>query len=600
MMKKLLLFLLLILPAVLRADNVSQQRAQALAERFFERHGVATRSGSVVLRWDGESEQTRSGSEPAFYLYTHSAGGFVIVAGDDCVQPILGYSTDGTFDPSNLNMRNWMLEIRGGINHLRSRGRKAAPDVRAQWSDGSAAQIRAMTTRSSKLYETAAWDQETPYNSLCPTLDGKKVYTGCVATATAIVMRYHQYPSSGTGSMPDYTYKDDNKMSRTISGYDLGHTYNWDDMPLTNGGKVTWTNEQKKAVAQLMKDCGVMLKMNYNVIGSNSLGSAAYTSDVPVTLIKYMKYDASMYANYRSAHTHNDWVAMVRRNLDEFGPTVYGGQSIEGGHCFVLDGYDDKGNFHINWGWGGNNNGYFAFPDFDTYKTLHQAVFGMKPDAGGAGFPMIGLWYDEDYKGITVSTTNIVPNVAFTFKVSFIYNMGSADFNGPIIFALADKDNKVKEILFSGNYQMGPMSGGTMSGSSISNRKVMITQDIAPGDRLKLFYSVGRGTTDWKPVHFGDEEGMVGEIVLSQPIEENTSCAYSVDNRIIEVTTLAGVSCKLADAQNQEVEITVDTSANNRTVLKIDTKKLSAGTYRLTIQKDNDSKTIDFTVGGDK
>lgn len=600
MIKKLLLLFLLMLPAVLRADNVSRQRAQALAERFFERRGVATRSGSVVLRWDGESERTRSGAEPAFYLYTHSSGGFVIVAGDDCVEPILGYSTDGTYNPSNLNMRNWMLEIRDGINYLRSRGHKAAPSVRAQWSDGSAAQTRAMTTRSSKLYETAAWDQGTPYNSLCPTIDGKKVYTGCVATATAIAMRYHKYPASGTGSMPDYTYKDDNKVPRTIPGYELGHTYDWDNMPLTNGGKVTWTNEQKKAVAQLMKDCGVMLKMSYNVIGGNSLGSAAYTSDVPLTLIKYMKYDASMYANYRSAYTHNDWLALIRRNLDEFGPTVYGGQSMEGGHCFVLDGYNDKGDFHINWGWGGNDNGYFAFPDFADYRTLHQAVFGMKPDAGGTAAPMLGLWYDNDYKGITVSTNNIVPNVAFTFKVDYIYNMGSVNFSGPIVFALADKDNKVKEVLYSGNYTMRPMSGGSISGSSISLRTVTVTQTIAPGDRLKLFYSNGRGTTDWKPVYYGDEEGMVGEIILVQPIDENTSCAYNVDRRIVEVNTLAGVTCKLVDAQNHEVEITADTSVIDRTVLKIDTKRLAAGTYRLTIQNDNDSKTIDFTVGGDK
>ncbi len=597
MMKKLLLLFLLMLPAVLWADNVSRRRAQALAERFFERRGVATRSGSVVLQWDGEPEQTRSSAEPAFYLYTHSSGGFVIIAGDDCVEPILGYSTDGTYDSSNLNMRNWMLEIRDGINYLRSRGRKAAPDVRAQWSDGSAAQIRAMTTRSSKLYETAAWDQETPYNSLCPTLDGKKVYTGCVATATAIAMRYHRHPSSGMGRMPDYTYKDYNGTSRTIPGYELGHTYDWNNMPLTNGGKITWTNEQKKAVAQLMKDCGVMLKMSYNVVGSN--GSGAYTSDVPLVLIKYMKYDASMYANNRSAYTHNDWLAKVRRNLDEFGPTVYSAQSKEGGHCFVLDGYNDKGDFHINWGWGGNGNGYFAFPDFDGYNTWHEAVFGMKPDAGGTADPMIGLWYGDDYKGITVSTNNIVRNVAFTFKVDFMYNMGPVEFTGPIVFALADKDNKVKEVLYSANYTMKPWSGGSVSGNSIPPRIVTITKAIAPGDRLKLFYSNGLGTADWKPVYYGDEEGMTGEIIIEQPIDENTSFAYNVDNRIVEVNTLAEVTCKLIDAQNHEVEIT-DTSATDRTVLKIDTKKLTAGTYRLTIQNDNDSKTIDFTVGGDK
>ncbi len=595
MMKKLLLLLLLVLPAALRADNVSRQRAQALAERFFERRGIATRSGSVVLRWDGESELTRSSAEPTFYLYTHSSGGFVIVAGDDCVQPILGYSTDGAYDSSNLNMRNWMLEIRDGINYLRSRGRKAAPSVQAQWSDGSEAQTRAMTTRSSKLYETAAWDQETPYNDFCPTLDGQKVYTGCVATATAIVMRHHQYPSSGTGTLPGYTYDDLNGVSRTIDGHALGHTYDWSKMPLTNGSKVTWTDAQKTAVAQLMKDCGVMLKMGYNVVGST--GSGAYTSDVPAALIRYMKYDASMYAHYRSAYTHNDWLAKVRSNLDEFGPTIYSGQSKEGGHCFVLDGYNDKGDFHINWGWGGYGNGYFAFPDFDGFDTWHEAVFGMKPDAGGTASPTVGLWYDKDNnsKGLSVSTNDIVPNVAFTFSVDFIYNMGPVDFTGPIIFALADKDNKVKEILFSGNFTMGPIRGYT-----ISNQAVTITKAIAPGDRLKLFYSIGLGTTDWKPVYYGDEEGMVGEIILSLPIEENTSFAYNADNRIIEVNTLAGVTCKAVDAQNREVEITADTSVTDRTVLKIDTRKLAAGTYRLTIQNDNDSKTIDFTVGGDK
>lgn len=597
MMRKLLLLFLLVLPAALRADNVSRERARALAERFFERRGVQTRSGSVVLRWDGEPEQTRGGAEPAFYLYTHTSGGFVIIAGDDCVEPILGYSTEGTYDSSNLNMRNWMMEIREGINYLRSRGHEAAPSVKAQWSDDSAAQTRAMTTRSSLLYETAIWDQETPYNNYCPTLDGRKVYTGCVATATAIAMRYHKYPSSGTGTMPDYTYTDEGGTSRKIDGYELGHTYDWDNMPLTNGGKVTWTDAQKKGVAQLMKDCGVMLKMGYNVLGSG--GSGAYTSDVPAVLIRYMKYDASMYAHYRSVYTHDDWVAKLRRNLDEFGPTVYGGQGNRGGHCFVLDGYNDKGDFHINWGWGGSGNGYFAFPNFDDFNTGHQAVFGMKPDAGGTGAPMVALWYGDGYKGITLSTKNIVRNVSFTFKVDFMYNIGTVNFSGPIAFALADKNDKVKEILYSANYSLKPLSGSSITGSNIPTRSVKITQAIAPGDRLKLFYSNGLGTSDWKPVYYGDEEGMTGEIVLSHPIDENTSFAYNVDNRIVEVSTLAGTTCKLTDAQNREVEIT-DTSVTDRTVLKIDTKKLAAGTYRLTVRNDNDSKTIDFTVGGDK
>jgi len=598
MMRKLLLLLLSVLPAALWADNVPQQRARALAERFFERRGVATRSGSVVLQWDGESDKTRSSAEPTFYLYTHSSGGFVIVAGDDCVEPILGYSTDGTYDASNLNMRNWMLEIRDGINYLRSQGREAAPDVKAQWSDGSAAQTRAMTTRSSKSYETAQWNQDTPYNDLCPTLDGKKVYTGCVATATAIAMRYHKYPASGTGTLPDYTYEDLNKVSRTIKGHALGHTYDWDNMPLTDGGsiKALWSDAQKKAVAQLMKDCGVMLNMQYNVIGSN--GSGAYTSDIPAALNKYMKYDASMHCHYRSLYTHDEWLAKVRRNLDEFGPTIYSGSSDQGGHCFVLDGYDDKGNFHINWGWGGSGNGYFTFPNFDGFNTWHEAVFGMKPDAGGSATPMLGLWFDPEnnYTGIHVSTEKIVPNVAFTFSVDFIYNTGPVDFTGSIAFALADKDNNVKEVL----YKFATMPVPLGSGYDIPTQKVTITKAIAPGDRLKCFYSNGSGTTDWKPVLFGDEEGLVGEILLAQPIDENTSFAYNVDNRTIEVNTLAGVTCKLVDAQNREVEITADTSVTDRTVLKIDTKKLAAGTYRLTIQNDNDSKTIDFTVGGDK
>lgn len=600
MMKRVFLFLLFMLPAVLRADNIPQERAKALAERFFECRGMQTRSGSVTLRWDGESEQTRSGAEPAFYLYTHSAGGFVIVAGDDCVAPVLGYSTDNGYDASNLNLRNWLLEIRDGIDYLRSRGYEADESIKAQWRDGSPAQTRAMTTRSSLSLETALWNQDTPYNNLCPTINGKKVYTGCVATATAIAMRYHKYPANGTGTLPGYTYEDKDKTSRTIEGYALGHTYDWNNMPLTDGGRVTWTDAQKKAVAQLMKDCGVMVKMKYNVI--NSDGSGAYTDDIPTGLINYMKYTPAMYANYRSSYSYNDWVSRLRKNLDEFGPTIYSGQGTLGGHCFVLDGYDDKGNFHINWGWGGNGNGYFAFPNFDSFNTSHQAVFGMKPDPSGiTPDPVIGLWYDSanNYKGLSVSTQTIKRNVAFTFKVDWFYNMGTTEFNGPIAFALADKNNTVKEVLYSGNYRLSPIAWGSIKGNSISNKRVTITQTIAPGDRLKLFYSVGSNTTNWKPVLYGDEEGMVGEIILAQPLDECTAFAYSVDNRLIEITTLAGVTGKLTDAQNKEAEMT-GTSTGSQTVLKIDTKKLTAGTYRLKLENDNDSKTIEFTVGGDE
>ncbi len=597
-MKRIILLLLLVLPAVLRADNVPQQRAKALAERFFECRGMQTRSGSVTLQWDGESEQTRSGAEPAFYLYTHSSGGFVIVAGDDCVAPVLGYSTDNGYDPSNLNMRNWMLEIRDGINYLRSRGYEADASVKAQWNDGSADQTRAMTTRSSLSYETAIWNQDTPYNNLCPTLDGKKVYTGCVATATAIAMRYHKYPASGTGTLPNYTYNDQNGKSRTIEGYALGHTYDWDNMPLTDGGRVTWTDAQKKAVGQLMKDCGMMVKMGYNVIGSN--GSGAYTTDVAVVLPKFMKYSPAMYAGYRSTYTHNDWITRLRKNLDEYGPTVYGGQGSQGGHCFVLDGYDDNSRFHINWGWGGNGNGYFTFPNFDSFITSHQAIFCTKADPNGAApDPTIGLWYGEGYKGLSVSTQTIKRNVAFTFSVDWFYNMGTTDFTGPVVLAMADKNNQVKQVLYSGNYKLSPLTGGHIYGNSMKNQRVTITQAIVPGDRIKLFYSIGTGTTNWKPVLYGDEDDMVGEIILAQPLDECTSFAYNVDSRLIEVTSLAGVTGKLVDAQNKEKEMT-DASTGDQTILKIDTRKLAAGTYRLTLKNDNDSKTIEFTVGGDK
>ena len=340
------LALMALLPAMAFAEHVEPTRAQKVAKTFLSNNDVRSAQLTDVASAAGFTN-----------LYIFNAHpGFVVMAADDRVQPILGYSLTGTFVTDNMpdNVRGWLQgyddEIQAAIDHRMS----ASSETTRKWHDleNGVRAPRAVIVVN-PLIQTK-WNQTSPYNMYCPTIGNTTTVTGCVATAMAQVMKYWNWPDTGVGSH-EYTWHE-----QTLSADFAATTYKWSNMTDTYGSSSTL--EQKEAVATLMYHCGVSVEMDYGL--SSTGGSGAYGGYVPDALKDYFRYAPS--ATYKSKESFSDdqWKALIKFELNESRPVFYCGSYVTstgtGGHAFVCDGYRSDDYFHFNWGWGGNNDGYFA------------------------------------------------------------------------------------------------------------------------------------------------------------------------------------------------------------------------------------------------
>lgn len=301
---------------------------------------------------------------PEFYIFTPTDGqGFVIISGDDAVAPILGWSDHSTFDvtaPLPPALSYYLDCCSDLIRKVRSvASLTAAPAATA--------------TPVVEPLCKSLWNQSSPYNLLCPNNNP----VGCVATAMSQIMYYWQWPESGTGKM---SYMSSAGLVRVTFS---DSQYQWADMQASgNSGAAA-----KDAVSKLCYDCAVSVKMMFANDGSGSYASYACRA-----LAKFFKYRASttrlLFRN--CVATDEEWNALVKAELDAARPMLYAASDANGGggHAFVLDGYDSDFNVHVNWGWGGQYNGYFPLTtlnirDMYEFSAGQQMVYGIEPDREG-------------------------------------------------------------------------------------------------------------------------------------------------------------------------------------------------------------------------
>ena len=212
---------------------------------------------------------------------------------------------------------------------------------------------------------TAAWGQNTPYNKLCQTSDGRTALTGCVPTAYAILMQYHKWPTEANEKKVYH--------SGTGESMTLGHSYEWDKMLKSYRG--TYSDAEAEAVATLMRDLGWAYGVEYGT-GSTQSGSGGEGAGKLIEIFKYKSESPSTssatMATSRDILANDElWVQYIKESLDAGCPIPYSSTTTSGGrHIFILDGYTDNGYFHFNWGWGGQGNGWFKLDDMrpDAYS----------------------------------------------------------------------------------------------------------------------------------------------------------------------------------------------------------------------------------------
>lgn len=460
------------------ADEVTEKQALEEAQQFVSSHNNRKSTPTVKS----------AGQVSGLYLFNVSGnGGFVIVSNDDQTIPILGFGESGNIDPDDLpdNMRAWLQSYADQIAWLQSNG-KDAKDT----NNRSRAPRRTAKTAIGPLVETR-WDQGSPYNDLCPTIDGEHAVTGCVATTVAQIMYYHYAHnnfSAKSTDIPTYTIsvekKDHTIVSLDVSG--LGATtFAWSDMTTTYG-KGSATNA-KNAVAKLMLYCGTALKMEYGLSANG--GSGAYSEAIPYALKTFFGYDGGIQHCYRKNYSYTDWVNLIYSELVANRPVALGGQSTGGGHSFICDGYEYRDNadyFHINWGWGGSCDGYFQLSvlqpweqgiggssTLDGFSFGQDAVIGIqKPIDGNADYclSLEGLQLGSNKTSEEYTRTNATD--AFTginlYYIVYNYNYGSNSYD--VTVQLVDGSGNVKHTFGSKENQTRAWNetiSATLTGLSI-------------------------------------------------------------------------------------------------------------------------------------
>ena len=463
-MKRLLhfQFLLVLLLALgyssLQAKRITQWQAQQQAYSFWgkqmpQKAKAKSRAATTASRSD------------AYYVFNNDAGGFVIIAGDDAVAPVLGYTSTGTFDAGNLpdGLKDLLKSYERQIAALANSNQANQTATRTGFS-------------GEKLLNTAKWDQMAPFNKYTP----NKYPVGCAATAGAIVMQYHGYPAKGTGSH-SYTWN-----GKTLTA-NFEHDYDWANMPAKYDG----TNDAAfDGVARLMADLGVAVEMQY---AKN--GSGAYIGDMISALQKYFGYSKLTHLAYIYDMEAEAWNAKLRGEIDANRPILYSASDASaGGHSFIIDGYKDE-SFSVNWGWGGYCNGFYQIgalnpesegrPTGDKYNMGQTAVIGLQPSDGTEKISGMGFLTNVGgFKMLNMNVTDVKKGQQGGIFCAPIGNTGDQPFTGEVDVALMNAKGEMREIVTSSPLTVDNFAPGwyypSMSFSFVS------TVDAEPGDYLAI------------------------------------------------------------------------------------------------------------------
>ena len=433
MRRLFLFFVLAVFTVCLWAQRITEDQARERALKYLTTNDAAKARGMKTA--DSKATAAKVGAE-SIYAFNLEGGGYVIASGDSRALPVLGYSASGTIDWERMpaNMRAWLKQYDQAIASL---------GKNKDFVDGNSkrgVKTRAVRPAIEPLVKTQ-WYQDAPYWNKVPLYDGanpdwkgQHSPTGCVATAMAQIMNYYQWPKAACEPIPEYEYETAHENKKKIVRIDAlpATTFDWDQM-IANyegpDGTILGTEAEQDAVATLMRYCGQSVYMYYTpeVSGSDH-------QQVVEALVKYFGYKNTARSLKRIQYSIDGWEDLVYSELAKGRPLQYGGDTDDGGHSFICDGYDGNGLFHINWGWGGGGDDYFALAVLNPYDNTstgssssgigfcmnQDAIFGVEPDTDGTSpkhlIPQVYIDSEQPFVVLEPDT------VGFTYQfISFTY-----------------------------------------------------------------------------------------------------------------------------------------------------------------------------------
>lgn len=351
--------------AVCIAQPVSEEQAGSIALQFLSGSGSSMNAQSRGNQALDIAYTAQTGSDNDFYVFNRQGGGFVIVSADErTAKPVLAYSYEGSFDAGNIPpaQEDILSGYRQQIDYARKNMAPASEVLKRSSPAGTVIVEPMIKTK---------WNQNAPYNKLCPTVDGRKTQAGCVACAMAQIMNYWHWPERGHGSHR-------NMLDNTLYVDFNESVYGWDNMALF----YTADSSQVKidAVSKLMYDCGMSVDLDYPI-------NSTYSLLIPQALMDYFNYSSR--ARKIEKELTENWDSVIAAELDAGRPVLYSGVDESGGHAFICDGYDSEGYFHFNIGWGGDGDGFYL-----TDAVLGEGLSGLNSQQAA----IIGIYPDYDDK----------------------------------------------------------------------------------------------------------------------------------------------------------------------------------------------------------
>ena len=464
----LLVCVLCLMSIALEARTV--QDARAIASSFIQlrsesvpakRMQKAAKATAVTVPVELAFTQYQiDNTTPAVFVFNSTDKGFVLVSAEDDARAVLGYSDEGEFDANNIpeNMQFWLqmyadelakakgerLEVKGKVNR-REATSEEYPTI-------------------SPILGQTIWGQGKPFNNKCPEINGERTVTGCVATALSQIMYVHKHPTKGTGS---YSYTTESKKLNVSANFG-NTTYDWANMIPNYSGSYTTT--QANAVATLMHHVGVAAEMDYTVDGSGAVSSIALKA-----ITEYFGYDKAIHVLPKDFMKEEGLLQAIATDLQAGRPVYFSGVTVNlEGHAFVCDGMKSDGYLHINWGWNGMANGYFAIsalaPEVQgTGGSASNLAFtesvgvytNIKPNEGGKAMPLVTV-----NKLTRTSADAISKSSKVSFDLDHFTSTGIATAKGTITYFIYNSNKELVQQVEIGD--IGPLDPGYYYTSAIS------------------------------------------------------------------------------------------------------------------------------------
>ena len=382
--------------------------------------------------------------------------GFVVLANDDAIEAVVGVSNKPYTNDTNINPAfQWYLRAANAAI--------ASRIASGHGYSGAIAPTAPLPDHVDPLIKTR-WQQEAPFNNDVQKDDkGKPYLVGCVAITMTQIMRYYKYPAVGKGSN-SYTMN-----GETLSADFSASPYQWDKMlPIYEKGK--YTDEEAKAVSELMRQVGISVNMDYKPGFSSSNTMSAQNA-----FINNFGYNPNMNRYTRNYYSEQEWMDMVYKELSEQRPIYYSGNDSnwKNGHAFVIDGYNKDGKVHVNWGWGGYQDGDFDIgiltPARSNYSYYQDMIVGIQPEQQGAWKSHLTLYYGSQL------TIEKFRKQAIRMGEAKVWNVSSTPVNGTL--ALVIEGNGQQRNLKTTNYQADDSQW-----YSISWQNIRLPKDLPDGD----------------------------------------------------------------------------------------------------------------------